>query len=439
MGPFLRINKLEKENVINQLFYLSKESLKHIVLYSGCGIQTSVKELKIKNISNLDINIFSSVSPLLCIYKKADPKLNSGGNIRSWNSDKFKREINITGNAFMTLSLLQLCKYYQGFKSTEPRKYFLGEVYKTLSKNQLEFYACHFRSREGVFVDKIDVTEGLSDKLTFNDKGKKFKYSSQALLMAAFYMCGSLLDNNEVENYKSFSMEILKMLLEYREELYSCSFNELTLICLGLNVFYSCSKNEECRVLLLDLCELLVEKAVSCFDFCYAYINSLLFYRSSGLNHFKVVCEDIYSKLTELYRRETGVFIPDIESKEIDFTCVDTISYLLCMLSGEDPSIGTEVFKRHVLDSGIILSWPEAPDIGDIERYRDFSAKSEDLLDDQNFRMPSVPSPESSELAPVFTKYVTYNLKKDTFTVSSPSFDSTKNMMIFFLILNLYP
>ncbi|MTK12562.1 MAG: hypothetical protein F8N39_10895, partial [Clostridiaceae bacterium] len=58
IGPFLRINKLKKENVEHQLFYLAKESLKQITLYSKCGVYTSLKELKVKNISNFDINTF---------------------------------------------------------------------------------------------------------------------------------------------------------------------------------------------------------------------------------------------------------------------------------------------------------------------------------------------------------------------------------------------
>lgn len=438
IGPFLRINKLKKENIQNQLFYLSKESLKNIVLYSGCGIKTTVKDLKIKNISNLDINIFSSVSPLLCIYKKAAPKLEPADNYRSWNSDKFKKEINITGNALMTLSLFELCSYYQDFRSSEPKKYFTGELYKTLGKKQLEFYATYFRNSEGVFVDKVDESEASADKLIFNDKNKKFKYSSQALLMAAYYMCSTLLENNEGENFKNFSLEILKMLLQYKEELYTSSFDELSLICLGLNVFYSFSKNDDCRILLLDLCELLTEKALSCYEYCGAYINSLLFYKSTGLIRFRDLCEDIYLKLAELYRNELGIFIPDTEEKELDYSCDDIAVYLLCMLFSENGSdIATDIFKRQLLDSGIILSWPEAPDIGDIERYRNFSGKAEDLLEDQNFKMPSVPSPESSEFAPVFTKYVTYNMKKDIFKASKPSFDSSKNMYIFFLIITL--
>lgn len=45
IGPFLRINKVNPANIKNQLFYLSKESLKEIVLHSECGVSTPVKEI----------------------------------------------------------------------------------------------------------------------------------------------------------------------------------------------------------------------------------------------------------------------------------------------------------------------------------------------------------------------------------------------------------
>ena len=70
IGPFLRINTLDKSNIENQLLHLSKETLKYLVLESKCGITLPIKELKIKTAPNIDINTISSFSPLLCIYKK---------------------------------------------------------------------------------------------------------------------------------------------------------------------------------------------------------------------------------------------------------------------------------------------------------------------------------------------------------------------------------
>lgn len=95
-----------------------------------------------------------------------------------------------------------------------------------------------------------------------------------------------------------------------------------------------------------------------------------------------------------------------------------------------------DIFKRQLIDSGMILSWPEAPDLNNVERYRNFSLKSEDLIDEQNFRTSSVPSPEACEIAPVFCKYVTYSMKKKRFKSIKVSFDAYKNMFIFFTVLH---
>ena len=445
VGPFLRINKLKKETIKNQLFYLSKESLKHIVLYSGCGIKTSIKELKLKNISSSDINTFSSVSPLLCVYKKANPKLENEVNAFSWNPDKFKKEINIDSNALMTLSLFELGDYYCGFKDTDTKKISLGILYRTLGKKQLEFYTSYFRNDDGIFVDKIDASEGSTDKIIFVDKNKKFKFSTQAFLMAAFYKASIVEENKESENYRNFSFEILKMLIQYKEELYEVSLEELSKLCFGLNIFYEYSKNEQCKVLLLDLCELLNENGLDYPHNCMTYINSVLFSRNTGMLLFEKNTEKICSYLAELYDQEKGMFIYDKENKDITYECSDIVIYLICILLGSEQledssydSIIMDVFKRQLVDSGIILSWPEAPDSGDSERYRNFSMKAEDLLDDQEFRMPSIASPESNELAPVFTKSIIYNRKKEIYKEPKPSFDSYKNILVFFLILKLF-
>jgi hypothetical protein len=170
IGPFLRINKLNKENVEHQLFYLAKESLKQIVLYSKCGIQTPLKELKVKNIPNFDINTFKDVSPLLCAYKKANTKLINIDNSLCWDADKFKREINIDSNSLMTLCLLELHDYYSQFKNIDANKYNLSRLYLLLCKKQLEFYASYFRNEEGVFIDKKDISDLFTGELNFEEK-----------------------------------------------------------------------------------------------------------------------------------------------------------------------------------------------------------------------------------------------------------------------------
>ena len=68
------MNSLNQSKVNNQLFYFAKESLKQIVLFSKCGITLKGSSLE-KTLPNNDINIVKNISPLLCIYKKADSKI----------------------------------------------------------------------------------------------------------------------------------------------------------------------------------------------------------------------------------------------------------------------------------------------------------------------------------------------------------------------------
>lgn len=454
IGPFLRINKLKKENIEEQLFYLAKESLNQIVLYSKCGVCTSLKDLKIKKISNFDINTFKDLSPLLCIYKKASPKLLNVDDKLCWNEDKFKREVNIDSNSYMTLCLLELCSYYDSFKNIDTNKCNLGKIYRSVCKSQLEFYATYLRNDEGVFIDKGIQNNIYDEELKFEEKNKKFSFASQALLMAAYYKCALLVDDDK-ESYMNFSIDILNMLIQYKEDLYELSSEELVKLCFALNLFYKYSENEACKLLLLDLSELLCEENLYESHIISAekvdlssmkYMNYILFYRNTGIIKFKDKAEALYKKLLTLYDPEKGIFIKETEDKDINFSCLEIMSYLLtCLIhshiaddKNKSESIATDIFKRQVLDSGLVLSWPEAPSLNDVERYRNFSLRPEDLVEEQNFRMPSIPTPESCELAPVFAKHVTYNKKKEIFKNPKSSFDANKNLLIFFLIISFF-
>lgn len=454
IGPFLRINKLKKENVNHQLFYLAKESLNQIVLYSKCGVYSSLKELKMKNFSNSDITTFKDLSPLLCIYRKASPKLINMDNKLTWNEDKFKKEINIDSNSLMTLCLLELSDYYRNFKDIDTDNYSLSEIYHSLSEKQLEFYASYFRNNEGVFIDKKIQGNLYDEELKFEEKDKKFSFASQALLMAAFYKCSESMDGEEKGIYENFSLDILNMLIQYKEELYELSPDELVKLCIGLNIFYKYSKNEKCKLLLLDLSEFLSEDIIdNKFSFttkdielnCLKYINYFLLYKNTDIIKFKDNAEKLISKLLDLYDPEKGIFTKDTESKDITFSCTEIMLYLLVCIINSDINeeenkindIIIDIFRHQLIDSGIILSWPDAPDLSNVERYRNYSLKPDDLIEEQDFRMPSAPTPESYELAPVFAKHITYSKKKETFKEPKLTFDSYKNMLIFFLIIQV--
>ncbi|WP_341465049.1 hypothetical protein [Clostridium acetireducens] len=454
IGPFLRINTLKKENIENQLFYFCKESLKHIVLNSKCGITIPVKNLKIKKTSNFDNNTFKSISPLLCIYKKANAKLYEIDNDFCWNEDKFKKEINIYSNILMTLSLLEMVDYYKLFEGIDDKKHSLYDIYLNLCKKQLEFYTSNFRNLEGLFVDKKLSSDSLADNIIFEDKNKKFKFSDQALAMSAFYKF-SCYENNKKKNniYKTFSLDILNMFLNFKSELYGINSGELCKLCMALNIFYDYSKNEEAKLLLLDLNELLLERFES-IDYeiedeiehlCMNYLNFYLFYKNSNIVKFKQSLKNIYHRLLNLYNEELGIIIKNINQKDITFYSTDLLLYLITLMmhsyideDSKDNRILADIYKHQIIDSGIILSWPESPNLNDRERYRNFSLNSNDLLNEENFRMPYISTPKDNLLAPVFAKKVTYNIKKQTFKNPKSSFNSDKNFTILFLTLYLF-
>ncbi|MBU3145411.1 hypothetical protein [Clostridium sp. CF012] len=451
IGPFLRINTLNKNNIKNQFFYLSKESLKDIVFDSKCGIYIPARDLKSKSFSKIDINTINLNSPLLCIYKKADAKLKSQDGTLIWNENKVKKEITISSNAFMTLSLLELSDYYSSFKSIDDSKYALSSLYLKLCKEQLEFYASYLRNKDGLFVDKVDLTDPMNQEFNFENKNDKFKFSDQALMMAAYYKYCSYDTEKHEHEYEKFALDILDMFIQYKEEIYNVSFEELNKICFALNVFYKYSGLQKCENLLLDFSDLLIEQYNSKpsaiinakLDYsCMLFINCTLLYNKTLLHKFKATSDDLYEKLTNLYESDKGLLLKENNDKEISYNCDELLLYMYSLITysdfnnmEDDNSLLQDIFKHQIIDSGIVLSWPDAPSLDSTEHYRNFSLKSEDLLQEEDFRMSTIGTPESNELASIFIKSVVYNRRKDTFKQSKSSFDSNKNMFIFFLTI----
>lgn len=455
IGHFLKMNALTKENIKNQLFYFSKEALSTIALKSKCGITSSANEFRIKNIPTNDINTFENISPLLCIYKKADAKLVNSNDRLIWNEEKFKKEISVSANAFMTLSLLQLTDYYKNFKNIDESKYSLSLLYLKLSQKQLDFYAAHLRNDEGVFVDKTDLSNISTEELNFEEKNKNFNFSDQAMMMAAYYKYSTLSEGKDSIDYKNFALDIFNMLLQFKDDLYEKSFEELTKVCFGINIFYEYSRLPKALNLSLDIADFINENYLSKYSTlseknlkneCLHLINNLILFKSTGIVKFKETSTNIYNKLVDLYSPESGIFLQPSDKKELSYSCDEISLYLISLVlnselgSSDDSSnvIIIDVYKHQLINSGIISSWPECPDLDNAERYRNFSHKAEDMLEDNNFRMDSVPIPTNNEIAPVFLKNVSYNRKKDVFNESKKSFDSSKNMMLFFMFTHFF-
>jgi len=445
IGPFLRVNVLKVDNMLYQLFYLSKESLKHILLYSRCGIQMNHKEINNKLFNN-DNNTFKSISPLLAVYKKASPILETHNNRLMWREDKFKKEILVKSNGLMCYDILKLYAILKQILNREEDKK-LNDFYLQLAEKQLIFFINNLRNSEGYFVDKVQ--ENTQD-MSLDQKDYKFKFSDQLIIMNCCYLLSTLKENSD--DYRNFALDIFQAFLDNKDFLYTENKEELLLCALFLKDFYKMSNHPMAKFALIDLIELLLDKSESLeiveFNNKYSFYSSMFILLNDldlteeieKFNLFKN--KAIKSVLYELELGK-GLVNSQLNSKEINYNSDDLMNLIIALMlncknesSSEINALNKEVYKKYLVSSGIILSWPEVPEINNAERYRNFSKKSEDVLDEQYFRLNSFPSPDESHLAPIFIKNIEYNIKKQRFKQGRISFDSNKNMYIYYIILN---
>lgn len=455
IGPFFRMNSLSEKEINGQLFYLSKEAVKTIVLNSRCGLVSQIKKYN-KLYSSIDITTNSNFSPLLCVYRKASPTFIHSKNSNGFDEETFKKEINPGTNALMSLCLLELLDYYRSFENIDKNIYSINEIYKNLTKDQLDFYSTHLRNREGVFVDKKNLLENNAKNFNLVDKDKKFKFSDQAFMMLAYYLYSIKNPNDEsADLYKEFSEQILKMFCDFKDQIYDCSLDEICKVLLSLNILYSYTdnNNDELKDLIIDL----ADYAMCKFDEKDYYIDSLdtaslcsivltLSYKHTKILTFSEKTTEIINRLYTLYDEEKGAFYKLSSKKEIKYSCFDITFYILAFIiyqniissSNEYKVMISTIYKKFIINSGLITSWPEAPTLDDYERYRGFSLNSNDMVDESYFRMPNIPTPESTGNAPIFNKYITYNKRKDSFSISKNTFDSYRNFLNFFLLIHFF-
>ncbi|MDU2121339.1 MAG: hypothetical protein E7E64_02250 [Clostridium celatum] len=454
IGPFFRMNSLSEKEINGQLFYLSKEAVKTIVLNSKCGLVSQIKKYN-KLSSSIDITTNSNFSPLLCVYRKASPTFIHSKNSNGFDEETFKKEINPSTNALMSLCLLELLDYYRSFENIDKSIYSINEIYKNLAKDQLDFYSSHLRNREGVFVDKKNILENNYKNFNLVDKDKKFKFSDQSFMMLAYYLYSIKSPNDESSDlYKEFSEQILKMFCDFKDQIYDCSLDEVCKVLLSLNVLYSYNyNNDELKDLIIDL----ADYAMCKFDEKDYYIDSLdtaslcsivltLSYKHTKILTFSEKTTEIINRLYTLYDEDKGAFYKLSSKKEIKYSCFDITFYILAFIiyqniisnSNEYRMMISTIYKKFIINSGLITSWPEAPTLDDYERYRSFSLNSNDMVDESYFRMPNIPTPDSTGVAPIFNKYITYNKRKDSFSISKNTFDSYRNFLNFFLLIHLF-
>jgi len=445
------MNSLSQKEISGQLFHLAKESIKTLVLSSKCGLLAQVRVPKKSSIN--DISILNNFSPLLCLYRKASPMFIHNKTSHGFDESSFKKEINPSTNALMTLCLLELGEYYSHYEDGNRNVLSLERPFKYLAKEQLQFYSENLRNNEGLFVDKKNISDGNSKGFSLMEKDGNFKFSDQAFMMSAYLLCSYYNIDDEISNdYINFSHEILDMLIDYKSALYDLSFGELTQIFFALNVFYKYSDDHDAKKLILDLGDFLITKFqekdyyLDSIDDCSLfYICLMEAYKHTQIISFKEMAKEIIEKLTSLYDTDKNMFIKLNDKKESKYSCLEINFYLLALIiSSLEEDNNTElktlisgIYRKFFVNGGLLTSWPEAPTLDEVERYKKLSLRSDDMLDETYFRMPICPTPKSTGLASVFVKSLNYSKKKDALSISKNSFDSNKNMLNFFLIIYL--
>ena len=454
IGSFFKANSLSKEEIASQLLFLSKESVNHIVLESRCGISTNYKNLK-ENFKKDEISFFKNNTPLICIYKKAKPNIYSSKYSKTWDDTTFKKDIPVSSNALMTLSLLRLCSYYEKFKNINSALYKRAAFYKNLSKLQLEFYYTYLRNPEGFFVNKKNDESSSKSGLNISEKEDEMSYSDQALMMLAYYMYSKVApEDSDSKTYEDFALQILNMFVNFKEELYSLSLDECCKIDYCLNNMLLYSNNEDCKLLVLDLSDFILNKyyeSNSTFSnletTSLLALNMYLSYKNTNILIFKDAYLDLIELFCNMFNDEKGVILKGTDKKEYKYSNMEICLYLTNLLMSFDldedfsdkrENIISKVYKNYIVNSGIVTSFPDAPNLYSHERYKKFSLKPDDLIDESMFRMTNANSPELTGLAPIFTKNLKYSTKKSIFTSDKTTFDSTKNMFIFFVFINSF-
>jgi len=445
------MNSLSQKEISGQLFHLAKESIKTLILNSKCGLLAQVRVSKKSSID--DISILNNFSPLLCLYRKASPMFVHSKSSHGFDESSFKKEINPSTNALMTLCLLELSEYYSHYDKGGRNVLSLEKPFKYLAKEQLQFYSQNLRNNEGLFVDKKNISDGNSKGFSLVDKDDKFKFSDQALMMAAYLLYSHYNEDDQTsEDYPKFSHEILDMLRDYKTALYDLSFNEIIIVFLALNIFFKYSSDPDAKKLILDLGDFLISKFQEkdyyseSIDDCSLFSICLMqSYKHTEIISFKEMAKEIMEKLMSLYDSDKNIIIKLSDKKESKYSCLEINAYLLALImysleedtTAELKPIISGIYRKFFVNGGLLTSWPEAPTLDEVERYKKLSLRSDDMLDETYFRMPISPTPKSTGLAPVFIKSLSYSKRKDSLSTSRTSFDSNKNMLNFFLIIYL--
>lgn len=452
IGSFFRMNSISPKEIESQLLFFTRESIKHLVFESKCGVPISQKTLK-KTLSESEYSKIKELNPILAIYKKAKPNIYYSKHSKLWDETTFKKELLVSSNSLMTLSLLKLAQYYKSFKSIDDRLYELSKTYIKIAKVQLDFYYENLRNAEGFFIDKKNTSQSNTSFPDLVESKTTFSFADQAYMMLAYYSYSKATDDaKESETFKNFSLEILDMFESRKEFLYDESLEDCSHICYALNQMYSLSKNQKCKNLLLDMSDFIhsqyLDYGIDEKDMSLATLTSInlyLTYTNTGLLTFKESFSDMCKLFKSLFNEELATFIKPGDKKDVKYYNLESILYLVNLVlynkTKDDKATDDLIcnyFKQSIVHSSILTSFPASPNLDSPERYKHFSSKSSDLLDDLMFCLPDITTPESNCLAPVFLKSTTYSKKKGDFSSSKTNFESFNNLFLDYLILDLF-
>ncbi|WP_297522434.1 hypothetical protein [uncultured Clostridium sp.] len=446
------MNSISPKEIESQLLFFTRESIKHLVFESKCGVPISQKTLK-KTLSESEYSKIKELNPVLAIYKKAKPNIYYSKHSKLWDETSFKKDILISSNALMTLSLLKLAQYYKSFKNIDDKLYELSKTYVKIAKVQLDFYYENLRNAEGFFVDKKNISNSNTSFPDLVEGQSAFSFADQAYMMAAYYSYSKATeDPKESETFKSFALEVLDMFEARKEFLYDESIEECSNICYALNIMCAMSKNSKCKSLLLDMSDFILSQyldyGIDEKDMSLATITSInlfLTYNNTGLLTFKESFSDICKLFKSLFNEEMGTFIKPGDKKDIKYYNIESVLYLVNLMlynkSKDDKSTDSLIcnfFKQSIVHSSLMTSFPNPPNLDCAERYKHFSSNSSDLLDDLMFCLPDITTPESNCIAPVYLKSTSYSKKKSEFASSKTNFESFNNLFLDYIVLDLF-
>ncbi|MGL5822167.1 MAG: hypothetical protein ACRCYE_11225 [Sarcina sp.] len=453
IGSFFRMNSISTKEIESQLLFFSRESLKHILLESKCGVPISQKTLK-KTLSEDEYAKIKELNPILAIYKKAKPNIYQSKHNKTWDETTFKKDLLVSSNALLTLSTLKLANYYKNFKNIDNTLYNMSRIYSKIAKLQLDFYYENLRNPDGFFVNKRNTSPSNTSYPDLLEISSDFSFADQAYMMIAYYSYSKQTDDlKESEDFKNFALEILDMFENRLELIYNESLKECSDICYAFNIMYDLSKNIKCKSILLNLSDFLLSQyldyGIDEKDMSLATITALnlyLAYKNTHILTFKESFIDICKLFKTLFNEDLSCFIKPGDKKDIKYYNIELLLYIvdLLLLNKDipdekfDENYLCNYFKQSIINSAIMSSYPSAPSLDNPERYKHFSSKSNDLLDDIMFSLPDVITPENNCLAPVYLKSTSYSKKKSSYSTSKTNFESFNNLFINFIILDLF-